>query len=155
MTENKPARLTPKKIYLKDASFESPGTPDIFLKTAINPDIEMNLNVSHTAVDEDNRFYEVVLKITVTASLEGKNMFLVEVHQAGMFEIIAEDPKQQEILVQVGCPHTLLPFAREELASLVSKGGYQQLLIAPVNFEAIYLQKLEQKASDNPPQEAH
>lgn len=155
MTEKKPARLTPKKIYLKDASFESPGTPNIFLKTAINPDIDMNLNVSHSAVDENDRFYEVVLKITVTASLEGKNMFLVEVHQAGMFEIVAEDPKQREILVQVGCPHTLLPFAREEVASLVSKGGYQQMLIAPVNFEAIYLKKLEQEASENPPQEAH
>lgn len=155
MTEKKPPRLSPKKIYLKDASFESPGTPDIFLKTSINPDIEMNLDVSHTAVDENDRFYEVVLKITVTASLDGKDMFLVEVQQAGLFEITAEDPKQREILVQVGCPHTLLPFAREELASLVSKGGYQQMLIAPVNFETIYLKKLEQEESTKPPQEAH
>jgi preprotein translocase subunit SecB len=96
-----------------------------------------------------------VLKITVTASLDGKDMFLVEVQQAGLFEITAEDPKQREILVQVGCPHTLLPFAREELASLVSKGGYQQMLIAPVNFETIYLKKLEQEESTKPPQEAH
>ena len=147
MPETNPPRFTPKKIYLKDASFESPGAPDIFLKSSINPEIEMNLNVSHTAVEESGRFYEVVLQVTATATLEGQNVFLVEVQQAGMFEIVAEDPKQRELLVEVGCPHTLLPFAREELANLVSKGGYQQMLIAPVNFEAIYRQKLEQEGA--------
>ncbi|MGI9319747.1 MAG: protein-export chaperone SecB [bacterium] len=155
MPENTPPRLTPKKIYLKDASFESPGSPDVFLKSSINPNIEMNLEVSHKSVDEDGRYYEVVLQITATATLEGNNVFLVEVQQAGLFEIIADDDNQRELLIQVGCPHTLLPFAREEVANLVSKGGYQQMLIAPVNFESVYRQKLEQKASAEPSQEAH
>ena len=155
MTEKKSPRLTPKKIYLKDASFESPGAPDIFIKSSITPEIEMNLNISHTSVDESGQHFEVVLQVTVTATFEGKNVFLVEVQQAGLFDIIAADEKQREILIQIGCPHTLLPFAREELASLVSKGGYQQMLIAPVNFEAIYRQKLEQETPAPASQEAH
>ena len=155
MTDKKPPRLTPKKIYLKDASFESPGAPDIFLKSSITPEIEMNLNVTHKSLDESGEHFEVVLQVTATANFEGKSVFLVEVQQAGLFDIKADDDKQREMLIQIGCPHTLLPFAREELSNLVSKGGYQQMLIAPVNFEAIYRQKLEQEASSSTPQETH
>ena len=155
MTEKKPPRLTPKKIYLKDASFESPGAPEIFLQSTITPEIEMNLNVTHKAVDETGEHFEVVLQITATATLEGKSLFLVEVQQAGLFDIKADDEKHRELLIHVGCPHTLLPFAREELAALVSKGGYQQMLIAPVNFEALYRQRVEQKAAASASQEAH
>lgn len=143
---NRP-RLTPKKIYLKDASFESPGSPGVFQQAAVNPDIEMNLDISNTAIDDDGRFFEVVLQITATATQDGASMFLVEVRQAGLFEINADDDKQKELLVQIGCPHMLLPFAREEIASLVSKGGFPQMLIAPVNFESVYRKKLEQETA--------
>lgn len=159
MTEKKPPRLTPKKIYLKDASFESPGAPDIFLKSSITPEIEMNLNISNRSLDESGQHFEVVLQVTATATFEGNNVFLVEVQQAGLFDIKADDDKQRELLIQIGCPHTLLPFAREELSNLVSKGGYQQMLIAPVNFEAMYRQKLEQEAAaasqETPSPETH
>lgn len=149
--------LTPKKIYLKDASFESPGSPGVFQQATINPEIEMNLDISNTAIDDDGKYFEVVLQVTATATQDGASVFLVEVRQAGVFEITADDDKQKELLVQIGCPHMLLPFAREEIASLVSKGGFPQMLISPVNFEGVYRKKLEQETPESAasPAETH
>ena len=149
MAEQKPPTITPRKVYLKDASFESPRSPGIFLGEAVNPQIEMNVNVLQQAIDEEGRFSEVVLHVTATANHEDKPVFLVEVQQAGVFEINADDEAHRMYLIHVGCGNMLLPFAREEIASLVSKGGFPQLLMAPINFESIYRQRLEaaQKAA--------
>ena len=142
MAENNPPRLSARKIYLKDASFESPGSPAVFLQSNIQPDIDLNINVNHQQIDEEGKYFEVILQVTSTATQDETTMFLAEVLQAGIFEINADDDTQKELLIQVGCPNMLLPFAREELASLVSKGGFPQLLISPINFEAVYRQKL-------------
>ena len=140
MSEEQPPKLNAKKIYVKDLSFESPGSPGVFLQQTLQPEIEMNLNIEHTQIDKDGSFFEVVLQVTATATQDEKTMFLAEVKQAGVFEIHAEDDTNRELLLQIGCPHMLLPFAREELASVVAKGGFPQLLIAPINFEPIYRQ---------------
>jgi preprotein translocase subunit SecB len=142
MAENTPPRLNARKIYLKDASFESPVSPGVFLQQNIQPNIDLNINVVHQQIDEEGKYFEVTLQVTSTATQDKSTMFLVEIHQAGIFEINADDETQRNLLIEVGCPHMLLPFAREELASLVTKGGFPQLLINPINFEAVYKQKL-------------
>mgnify|MGYP001544768451 FL=1 len=151
MAENNPPRLSARKIYLKDASFESPASPGIFLQSNLQPDIELNINVTHQQIDEEGKYFEVSLQVTSTAIQEEQTLFLAEIQQAGIFEINADDDKQKELLLQVGCPHMLLPFAREELASLVSKGGYPQLLMNPINFESVYRQKLASQETEESP----
>ncbi len=151
MAENNTSTLNPKKIYLKDASFESPGSPNVFLQGQAQPDIDMNIDVSHTAINEENTFFDVVLQVTTTASQDSSPMFIAEIKQAGVFEIQAEDDNHREIILNIACPNMLLPFAREELASLVSKGGFPQLLIQPINFESIYRQRLAQQKADSQP----
>lgn len=149
MTDQNQPRLTAKKIYVKDISFESPSSPGIFLQNAMQPEIDMNLNINNTQIDQEGNFHEAVLQITVTAKHEGKTLFLVEIHQAGVFEVYPEDQEHKELILQVACPNMLLPFAREELASVVTKGGFPQLLISPINFEPIYREnqaRLEQAA---------
>ncbi len=148
MAENNPPRLSARKVYLKDASFESPGSPGVFLQNNIQPDIDLNINVNHQQIDEEGKYFEVTLQVTSTATQDDNTMFLAEVLQAGIFEINADEDTHRELLLQVGCPNMLLPFAREELASLVSKGGFPQLLISPINFEAVYRQKLAAASGD-------
>ncbi|MEM7193523.1 MAG: protein-export chaperone SecB [Pseudomonadota bacterium] len=148
-------KLEPKKIYLKDCSFESPSSPHIFARGEVQPKMEVQMTIAHTRIEADHNFFEVVLKITVTATHEDTNLFLAEIQQAGIFGVqnLAED--RIEMVLEVACPHMLLPFAREELAGLVAKGGFPQLLLNPVNFEAIYQQKKEKEArSVEPPADA-
>ena len=152
MSEPKPTapRLNARKVYVKDLSFESPGSPTIFLNQSLTPSFEINLEINFQQIDDKGAFYEVVLKITANAKQEDKNLFLAEIQQAGIFEINAADNDQKGLMLNVAAPHLLLPFAREELASVVSKGGYPQLLLNPMNFESIYRQKIARTKSTNP-----
>ena len=155
-TENKSEeiRLEPRKIYLKDVSFESPVSPEIFTRGQVQPAIDMQLMLHHKKLDK--QYHEVVLQITATSKIEEETLFLVEVQQAGIFEIQCDDPKKLHMIKEVACANILLPFARETIADLVAKGGFPQLLINPVNFEAMYLQKRqkEQQAEQTPTSES-
>ncbi len=142
MPDTTEPRVNAKKIYLKDASLESPGSPAIFLAAAPNPEIDMNINISNTKLDQEGKFYEVVLQVTTTATHDGDTLFVAEVKDAGIFEVNVASDEQRELILQIGCPHMLLPFAREEIANLVAKAGFPQLLISPINFEKIYYQRI-------------
>lgn len=129
--------FAPQKIYVKDLSFETPHSPDIF-KEEWNPGVNMNLSSDANPVDD--KLYEVVLTVTVTVTMGEKTAYLVEVRQAGIFHI---DGFPEEIIarmVAIVCPNILFPFAREIVSDLVTRGGFPQLLLAPVNFEALYQQ---------------
>lgn len=134
-----------KKIYLKDASFESPSSPGIFTRTGIRPEFDLQIFVDYRPIDEKAGLAEIVLKTTVTSKHEETTLFLAEVHQAGVFEIEHPEKETYQIIVEVTCPQILLPFAREELNSLVTKGGFSPFLLAPINFESIYGAKKEQE----------
>lgn len=138
-----------QKIYLKDISFEAPHTPLVFTeKWAPNIDLQLS-STSHTI---DENLYEVVLTVTVTAKLGDKSAFLVEVQQAGIFMIQGIGENLGHILGSF-CPNILFPFAREAVADLVTRGGFPQLLLAPVNFDALYaqhLQRVQQNAAASP-----
>jgi preprotein translocase subunit SecB len=135
--EQRPA-FTLQKVYVKDASFESPMSPNIFTRQ-VAPEIEIQLNVMHEPIAED--VYEVVLTITATARHEKDTVFLCEVQQGGVFVIQGVGAAERELVLEVACPNILLPFVREAVAGMVAKGGFPQLLINPVNFEAVYHQK--------------
>jgi len=129
-----------EKIYLKDVSFESPGAPAVFTDDW-SPEINMDLNTQGKAIDKD--VYEVELSITVTAKNKDKTGFLVEIKQCGIFSISGMEEANLNGMLGSFCPNVLFPYAREAISDLVTKGGFPQLLLAPVNFDAIYAQHIQ------------
>jgi preprotein translocase subunit SecB len=129
------------RIYLKDVSFETPNSPAVFTQD-FNPDVNLQLQTSVDELEDD--LYEVVLNLTVTSKQGEKTGFLVEVQQAGVFQVKGFDNSQKGHMLGAYCPNTLYPFAREAVADLVAKGGFPQLVLAPINFDALHAQKREQ-----------
>lgn len=127
-----------RQLYVKDISFESPNTPAIFTAGQLDPDVKLNLNSAHKAVGDDN--YEVVLHLNVHATSGEKSLFLVEVQQAGLFQLSGFTAEESKAILGVHCPATLFPYAREVISSLVGRGGFPTLLLQPINFEALYAQ---------------
>ncbi|MDB4491148.1 protein-export chaperone SecB [Luminiphilus sp.] len=138
-------QFTLQRIYTKDVSFESPSTPKIFRQNW-QPNVNVDLNTKSSRIDEEGNF-EVVLTLTVTAKIEEDTAFLVEVQQAGIFYMVGiEGEPLRQVLATVG-PNILFPYARENIDSLVIKGGFPALMLAPVNFDALYRQALAQQAA--------
>ena len=131
------------KIYVKDFSFESPQAPGIFRKNDWKPKTNLNLRSSHNAVDD--KFHEIVLTITIEAQEEDKTCFLVELQQAGLFEISGYEGEEMQAIVGSFCPNILFPYARESLASLIQKGGFPEFVLQPINFDALYMQSKQQQ----------
>ncbi len=133
-------RLSIVKIYVKDFSFESPQAPAVFQAQNWNPQTNLNLRSAHTKLDGD--LHEVVLTLTVDArDNEGdKTQFLVELQQAGVFEIVGHTEQEMGALIGSFCPNLLFPYAREAISSTVQRGGFPEFLLQPINFDALYLQ---------------
>jgi preprotein translocase subunit SecB len=136
-------RLSITKIYLKDSSFESPQSPAIFRQTDWQPQTNLNLRSTHNAVDGDD--HEVVLTITIEAKEEDKTLFLIELQQAGLFEIAGYEGEEMQAIVGSFCPNILFPYARESIAGLIQKGGFPEFVLQPINFDALYLQSKQQQ----------
>ncbi|HEX7028900.1 MAG TPA: protein-export chaperone SecB [Gammaproteobacteria bacterium] len=141
--DNKP-HFALQKIYLKDLSFESPRPVETLLKTVERADINFQLNSDVRRPAED--VYEVTLTITVTARKEDTVLYLVEVKQAGLFTLGNFPEEELAAMLNSYCPAILFPYAREVVSSMVERGGFPQLLLKPINFDAIYLQYLEKQA---------
>jgi preprotein translocase subunit SecB len=131
-----------QKIYVKDVSFEAPNSPQVFTQDW-KP--ELNLQLSNESQRLAENVYGITLSLTVTAKLGEQTAFLVEVHQAGIFSVKGYQEKDLGPLLGSYCPNVLFPFAREVVADLVTKGGFPPLLLAPVNFDALYAQRLQQQ----------
>ena len=129
-----------QRIYVKDLSFEAPKSPEIF-RDEWNPNIELDLNTRQRALDGD--FYEVVLTITVTVKTAEEVAFIAEVQQAGIFLVQGLDDGSKGHALGAFCPSILFPCARETLDSLVVRGSFPALMLAPVNFDALYAQELQ------------
>jgi len=132
-------RFEIQRLYTKDLSFESPNSPQLFLREW-QPEVNIDLNVEHSKIEDD--IYEVALKITVTAKAEDKTAFLVEVQQAGIFTVGGFEQDQLNHMLGSLCPGILYPYARETVSDLVNRGSFPQLLLSPVNFDAFYQQKM-------------
>ena len=130
-----------QKIYTKDISFETPNAPKVFtLKW--EPSLDLNLGTNVETLE--NSMYEVVLTITVTVKIGDSAAYLVEVKQAGIFSIAGFSEQEMGPMLGSFCPNVLFPYAREVVSDLVNKGGFPQLILAPVNFDALYVQHLQQ-----------
>ena len=141
-------RLSIGKIYLKDFSFESPQAPNVFRQTDWNPKTDLNLRSGHTALGEDQ--HEIVLTITVEAKAGDSTFFLVELQQAGLFEIAGYEGEELGAIIGSFCPNILFPYARETIASLVQKAGFPEFVLQPIHFDALYMQSKQQPAAAQP-----
>lgn len=144
--QNAEKRLSVVKIYVKDFSFESPQTPAIFNTQEWSPNTNLNLRSSHTPVSD--ALHEVVLTLTVDAKgkEDDKTIFLVELQQAGLFEISGYEKEEMGVVIGSFCPNVLFPYARESVASTIQKGGFPEFVLQPINFDALYQQSLQQQA---------
>lgn len=129
-----------ERIYVKDISYESPAVPRVFLQQ-VAPQLDIQLGVQRRAIDAAEGLHEVVLAVTVSAKQNGQAVFLVEVQQAGLFRIKGLADEALERALEISGAYILLPFVRETINDLAGKGGFPQLLINPINFEALYEQK--------------
>ncbi|MBP5979452.1 MAG: protein-export chaperone SecB [Halomonas sp.] len=134
-----------QRIYVKDISFEAPNSPSVF-KQAFKPKVNLDLNTSSTKIADDQ--YEVIIKVTaqVNDNETGTTSFLAEVQQAGLFRISGIEGAQLEQTLGAFCPNLLFPYARECVDNLVNRGGFPPLMLAPVNFEAMYAQRKQREA---------
>ena len=130
-----------EKIYLKDLSLEIPHAPEVFL-SGDQPQVDVQLHNEGAAIGEG--LYQVVLTVTVTAKAGEKTMFLVEVAQAGIFQIRNVPDADLEPLLATACPNIIFPYARETVSDVINRAGFPPVYLAPVNFEAIYMQRLQQ-----------
>ena len=130
-----------QRIYIKDLSFESPMGAKAFTQQW-RPQVHVDLNTGSSQVEGDN--YEVVLTVTITAKLENDTAFLVEVQQAGLFLAKGLDGENLRRVLAIMCPTILFPYARETIDSMVLKGSFPPLMLQPVNFEALYIQAMQQ-----------
>lgn len=147
--------LAISKIYIKDFSFESPQSPLVFKSGEWKPQTNLNLRSAATAV-EDN-IQEVVLTITVEAKEDDKTLFLVELQQAGLFDLAGYEEEELAAIVGGFCPSILFPYAREAIAAIIQKGGFPEFVLQPINFDALYMQTQQQKqaAGEAVPAETH
>lgn len=144
-------QISLQKIYVKDISFETPNSPEIFFQqTQSQPVVDIQVGIE--VAQPNQQFFEVILGVTVTVSLNDKTAFLAEIKQAGLFSLAGFDDSQTHYILNSYCPNTLFPFAREAVSDLVTRGGFPQLLIEPINFDAMYQMQLQQQqAGDEQP----
>ena len=133
-----------QNVYVKDASFEAPNLPEVYTME-YKPKVNVEMNSKSRGVADNN--YEVVLTVSVKAEVEDKTAFLAEVHQAGLFFAKNLSQEQLQHTLSVMAPETLYPYAREVIASLIGRSGLPAIQLSPVNFQALYMQKLQQAAA--------
>jgi len=132
-----------EKIYVKDASLEIPNAPQIFTDRT-QPQVGIELSNAAQALDEG--VFEVALKVTVTSKIADKTVFLVEVTQAGIFQIRNVPEENLDMIIGITCPNILFPYVREAVSDLIVRAGFLPVLLNPINFEALYAQQKQQQA---------
>ena len=139
--EQQQAQFQLQKLYVKDISFELPNAPQIFQEEA---QVEIKMNLAQKVENLAENVQEVVLTVTVTASLGEKTAYLAEVHQAGIFAISGLSEQAMHAALNTLCPSTLFPYARRVITDMVADGGFPPLVLQPLNFDQIYAQRLQE-----------
>ncbi|MGK3126768.1 protein-export chaperone SecB [Candidatus Pantoea formicae] len=139
-----------QRVYTKDVSYEAPNAPQVFQKEW-EPEVKLDLDTASSQLADE--VYEVVLRVTVTATVGEDTAFLCEVQQAGIFTISGIEGTQMAHCLGAYCPNILFPYARECITSLVSRGTFPQLNLAPVNFDALFMNYLQQQGEGEAPRQ--
>jgi preprotein translocase subunit SecB len=137
-----------EKIYVKDISLEIPNAPQVFMQQ-VQPQLEVRIDTSANQFAEG--YYEATVSATVSAKAGERTLFLAEAVQAGIFQMRNVPPDDLNPLLGIACPTILFPYLRETISDLVTRGGFPPVLLAPVSFEALYVQRLQQQQSSGGP----
>jgi preprotein translocase subunit SecB len=140
-----------EKIYVKDISLEIPGSPQVFAEQ-VQPQIEVQITSAETQFAPN--YFEVALSATITARAGERTLFLVEAVQAGIFQLRNVPPADLGPLLGIACPTVLFPYLRETVSDLVIRGGFPPLILSPISFEQLYVQRLQQQGAAGPRAEA-
>lgn len=143
VTGESPRNFEIQRIYLVDVSFESPQAPDIFTKS-IQPKTNVDLNSSNRKIADN--VYEVLLDVTTTVKVDDEVAYLIEVKQAGIFSIVGYNDADTMHILGSKCPEIIYPFCREAICDLAVKGGFPQIHLAPINFDALYAHHVQEQA---------
>jgi preprotein translocase subunit SecB len=141
-----------EKLYVKDLSLELPNAPQIFTEKEAP---QVAIEISNTASRLEEGVYEVVLTITLTAKVGEKTAFLIEVAQAGIFQVRNVPEENLEIIFSITCPNILFPYAREVVSDASVRAGFPPVVLSPINFEALYAQQKQQQEQDEAAKTTH
>ena len=133
-----------EKVYVKDLSLEIPNSPQAFMQQT-QPQLEVRLDTGAQQFAEG--YFEASVSATVTAKAGDKTLFLAEAVQAGIFQVRNVGGDDLKPLLGIACPTILFPYLRETISDLITRGGFPPVLLAPVSFEALYMQRLQQEQS--------
>lgn len=145
MAEQQQRIFNIEKIYVKDLSLEISDAPLVFLESEA-PKIDMQMHIDDKNIKES--MHEVVLTVTITAKTKDKTLFLVEVQQAGVFQIINIEEVEMLPILNIVCPNVIFPYLRETISDIVTRAGFPPVILSPVNFEALFNES-KQKATLN------
>lgn len=134
-----------QRIYVKDLSFESPSSPQIFQKQW-QPNVQMDLNTANSKIADDT--FEVILSMTLTAKIEETVTYIIEIQQAGIFMISGMEEAQLAQTLNAYCPNVLFPYARETIDTVAGKGSFPALMLAPVNFDMIFAEAVRRQQEE-------
>lgn len=143
--EQQQAVFSIEKVFVKDLSVEVPNAPAIYMERE-TPQIDVQMNTQGNAVADN--VYQVLLTVTVSAKIQDRTMFLVEATQGGIFRIAGLPQEQMELALGVACPNVLFPYVRETISEAVGRAGFMPLYLNPVNFEALYAQRVAQAQAE-------
>ena len=146
MTDNK-IQFNIQRIYLKDLSFESPMTPDVFTNLTSSPKVGFNFESNISKISND--VHELTLTFNVKAEVDDKMLYLVELKQCGVFNLATEDEELEKRFLNVHCAEILYPYARENISSVIQRGGFPPLFLSPIDFHTIYQKELEKDKTLN------
>lgn len=149
MSESPQPMFAIERIYVKDLSVEVPNGPEVFSERE-SPKIDVNVQSNARAVQDG--IFEVVLIITINAKVNEKSLFLVEVTQAGVFQIRNIPQQDMGPILGIACPNALFPYVRETISSVTARAGFPPVILAPMSFEGIYQQQMLQQQSAAQPQ---
>lgn len=135
MAEENTRNLQIVKIYLKDCSVESPNSPAIFTETG-ETQFKLDIDMKNRVIDGDT--HEVVLSVSARAAFNDRTLFLVEVHQAGLFNVSGFAEQELEQILGIWAPTQLYPFVREVASTLCGQAGFPQVMLPIINFEQFH-----------------
>jgi len=145
--QQQPATFQIEKVYVKDLSLEIPGAPQVFMDQA-QPELEVRIDAGSAQFAEG--YFEVTVTATVTARAGERTLFLAEVVQAGIFALRNVPAEELGPLLGIACPTILYPYVREAISDLVTRGGFPPVLLSPISFEQLYLQRMQSQSGDGP-----
>jgi preprotein translocase subunit SecB len=148
MADNQEMQFAIQRVYLKDASFETPQGPEVFTQKW-EPQVHLDVNTRTNKLDGDH--FEVVLQVTVTATQNEKTLLLIEVAQAGIFLLKGFNDEQLRQVLSTRAPEILFPYLREAVDSFAVRGSFPAFMLAPINFDSLYQQALQQAQAEQQP----